>query len=242
MKLHIVGSSGTFPGQGRPAAGYLVEQGDTRIWCDAGPGTFMSLPLDSDLIDAVVISHRHPDHCSDLSAAYHAWSYSPQPRSGVPLMAPQSVWDHFCAFIGSDPGCFDFVPVRGGDEAQIGEIAIEFADADHSVPAVGCRFEAGGKVLYYTGDTGPGGDWLNSAEGADLMLCEASYQEATKDVDYPKHLSAMEAGQLARDAGVKRLCITHIPPYLDPAVSVKEAEVTFGRPVALAVPGASLRV
>ncbi len=41
MRLHVVGSSGTFPAPGRPAAGYVVQQGETRVWCDAGPGTFM---------------------------------------------------------------------------------------------------------------------------------------------------------------------------------------------------------
>lgn len=58
MKLHVVGSSGTFPVAGRPASGYVIEQAGTRVWCDAGPGTFVGLPVDSYMIDALVISHQ----------------------------------------------------------------------------------------------------------------------------------------------------------------------------------------
>lgn len=242
MRLSIVGSSGTFPARGRPASGYLFELGSTRVWCDAGPGTFMSLPVDPDLIDAVVISHQHPDHCSDLTAAFHAWTYRPQPRDPVPLYAPQSVWDRLLAYIERDPACFDFVPVGTGDEARFGDISVSFVEMDHSVPTVGSRWDGNGRTLFYTGDTGPAGEWPDHAAGVDVLLSEASYQEATKNADYPYHLSAAEAGEIARRIGAGQLVLTHIPPYLDPSVSVAEAEAVFDRPVRLAVPGAGFDV
>lgn len=242
MRLHVVGSSGTFPAPGRPAAGYVVQQGDTRVWCDAGPGTFMTLPFESALIDAVVISHQHPDHCSDLTAAYHAWTYCPTPREPVPLYAPQSVWDRLVAFVDQEPPCFDFQPVWTGDIATIGDIEVRFFESDHSVPTVGTRWEAEGRTLFYTGDTGPAGDWVDHVRGVDVFLAEASYQEANKNPDYPHHLSAVEAAEIARGAGVGELVLTHIPPYLDSSVSVAEAEAVFDRPVRLAVPGTSLDV
>jgi ribonuclease BN (tRNA processing enzyme) len=242
MRVRVIGSSGTFPAPGRPASGYLVERGDTRVWCDAGPGTFMSLPVDSDLVDAVVISHQHPDHCSDLMAAYHAWTFRPSPRDPVPVFAPQAVWDHMVAFLERQPTCFDFEPVWTGDEAVVGDLRITFVEMDHSVPTVGSHWEGGGRTLFYTGDTGSGGEWQELASGVEMLLSEASYQEATKNQDYPQHLSAAEAGRIARAVGAKRLTLTHIPPYLDPSVSVAEAEEGFGRPVRLAVPGASFDV
>ena len=165
-----MGSSGTFPSHGRPASGYVIEQGSTRVWCDAGAGTYMSLPLDPDLIDAVVISHQHPDHCSDLTAAFHAWTYRPEPRDPVPLFAPQSVWDRLCEYIEQIPPCFDFNPVWTGDQAQIGDITVAFTEMDHSVPTVGSRWEANGRSLFFTGDTGPAGDWRELAAGVDLMI------------------------------------------------------------------------
>lgn len=242
MRVHVVGSSGTFPARGKPASGYLIERGSTRVLCDAGFGTFMSLPIDPDLIDAIVISHQHPDHCADLMAIYHAWTYRPDPRDPVPLYAPRVVWDRVCGFVEKEPACFDFNPVWTGDVAEIGELSVSFVEMDHSVPTVGSRWDGGGRTLFYTGDTGPGGRWHDLADGVDVLLSEASYQEVTKDAAYPHHMSAAEAGEVARGVGAGRLTLTHIPPYLDPSVSVAEAESTFDRPVALAVPRTSFEV
>lgn len=238
----MIGSSGTYPDRGRPASGYLIERGATRVWCDAGPGTFMTMPVDPDLIDAVVISHQHPDHCADLMAAYHAWTFRPEPREPVPLYAPQVVWDRLVGFLEKEPTCFEFTPVWTGDDVDIGELTVSFTEMSHSVPTVGSRWDGEGRTLFFTGDTGPDGEWVELAKGVDLLLSEASYQEATKDADYPHHLSAAEAGSIARRLGVGELALTHIPPYLDPSVSVAEAEREFDRPVVLAVPGGSLDV
>lgn len=242
MRVRVIGSSGTFPAQGHPASGYLIERGSTRVWCDAGFGTFMSMPVDPDLIDAVVVSHQHPDHCADVMAAFHAWTYRPEPREAVPLYAPQAVWDRLVGFLEKEPPCFEFTPVGDGDQITVGALEVSFAAMDHSVPTVGSRWDGEGRTLFFTGDTGPDGDWHELATDVDVLLSEASYQEATKNEDYPQHMSAAEAGEIARRIGAAKLVLTHIPPYLDPSVSVSEAEREFDRPVALAVPGTSFEV
>lgn len=231
---------------GRPASGYLIEQSGTRVWCDAGPGTFVELPVDSYMIDAVVISHQHPDHCSDLLTAFHAWTYCPEPRRGVPVYAPQAVWDRVSGFLDGGQGSrlgetFEFTPVWTGDVIEIGELSVSFVETDHSVPTVGSRWEADGRALFYTGDTGPKGNWQDMARDVDLMLSEAAYQERSDD-DYPHHLTSAEAGRIAREVQARRLVLTHIPPYLDVSRSVDEAERIFDRPVSVAMPGVSFDV
>lgn len=232
---------------GRPASGFLIEQGSTRVWCDAGPGTLVALPVQSDLVDAIVVSHQHPDHCADLFAAFHAWNYRPDPRRGVPVYAPQSVWDRVSLFLDKGPdsdlyATFDFHPVWTGDKVEIGEIMIEFTEMDHSVPTVGSRWEANNRTMFFTGDTGPAGEWRRLAHGVDVMLSEASYQGATEDKTFAHHLTAGEAGAIAREVEARRLVLTHIPPYLDPSKSVHEAELVFDRPVGLAVPGTTFDI
>lgn len=247
MKVHVVGSSGTFPAPGRPASGYVIEQGTTRVWCDAGPGTFTALPVDPDMIDAVVVSHQHPDHCSDLATAFHAWTYRPDPRTAVPLYAPQSVWDRLMLFLDKGPGseldrAFDFTAVREGDELDLGDLAVSFVEMDHPVPTVGSRWEGHNRTLFFTADTGPRGSWREAARGVDLMLSEAALQGSPGEKTVPHHLTAGEAGSIAREVGARRLALTHIPPYLDASKSIHEAEVAFDRPVILATPGASFDV
>ncbi len=120
-------------------------------------------------------------------------------------------------------------------EARIDDLRRE---ANRSpVPTGGSRWEASNRTLFFTADTGPAGAWRDQARGVDVLLSEASYQGAVENKEYPQHMTAGEAGQIARDIGAKKLVLTHIPPYLDPSRSVHEAELTFDRPVALAVPG-----
>lgn len=249
MNLTILGSSGTYPAAGRPASGYLVEQGATRILNDAGPGVFDALArtVDVDLVDAIVISHRHADHCSDLLALFHVWAYRPEPRRGVPLFAPATAVESITDFLGADQDhdfhrVFTITAVEGGEVAEVGDLEIRFAQTGHSVPNVAARYTGGHRAIVYTGDTGPGGDWPTLAEGADLLLTEATYQAGTANPGFPFHLTAAEAGAIARRQGVERLMLTHLPPELDPDRSVGEAEIAFDRPVALAVPGARHKV
>lgn len=246
MKVHVVGSSGTFPTPSNPASGYVIESGSTRVWCEAGPGTFTRLPVATDLIDAVFLSHRHPDHCTDILTAYHAWTFSPEPRSGIPLYANQDVFDHLAAFVGTDvDNLFEgtFVPhvVESGQTVVEGDLEISFVDVSHSVPGIGTRWVGDGRTLFYSGDTGPG-EWADNLGGVNTLLCEAALQGERDDGGRIRHLTAFEAGQIAREAGVDELVLTHIPPYMDVSISVAEAESVFGRPVGLAVPGTRIKV
>ena len=244
MRLDVIGSSGTYPTRGRPAAGYLISQNDTRIWCDAGPGTFVALPIDQALVTAIVISHEHPDHWLDVVTAFHAICYGPEPREGIPVFAPQATIERMLAVGGDDhfAKTFDFRPVGGGDNLTIGEIELSFVWSDHSVPTVASRWEANGRVLAYSADTGPGGEWEHVVADADLFLCEASYQGDLADYSYQHHLTSSLAGAIARRQHAKKLMLTHIPPHLDPTLSVNEAETSFDRPVELAVPGLHRKV
>jgi ribonuclease BN (tRNA processing enzyme) len=137
---------------------------------------------------------------------------------------------------------FDFHAMSGGDSVVIGEIRLTFAWTDHSVPTLGSRWEANGRVFAYSADTGPQGDWHDIAQGADLFLCEASYQGDLENYSYKHHLTAVLAGSIARAQNAKRLMLTHIPPYLDKTISVSEAEASFDRPVELAVPGTNRKI
>lgn len=241
MRLTVLGSSGTYPAPGRPASGYLIEQGATRIWCDAGPGTLMALPVDFSLVDAVFVSHRHPDHCLDIIVASHVLAFGPEPRFGVPLYGPESALESLVGFVdgGRVKEVFDLRPLADSDVVEVGELGLEVAITDHSVPTFASRWSSADRTLCYSADTGPRGSWMRLAQDADLFLCEASYQGEPGIEEYPHHLTAGEAGTIAREAGASRLMLTHIPPHRDPARSVIEAEARFDRPVMLAVPGAT---
>jgi ribonuclease BN (tRNA processing enzyme) len=55
-------------------------------------------------------------------------------------------------------------------------------------------------------------------------------------------MSAREAAVRARDAGVKRLVLTHLVPGSDPEAHRAEAEVAYGGPVEVALPGCTFTI
>lgn len=249
MKLTVLGSSGGCPGKGNPASGYLIQHGSTTIWCDAGSGTFMSLMehVDPAAIDAVLISHAHTDHCADLIAFFGYMAYGPSGEIPVPVYLPPGTVEPLAAFVRADGDhvfhmTFDFNTVSGGSAATVGEISLTFADAHHPVRTLSTRFEAGGRSLAYSADTGPGGGFPALSSGADVMLCEATLQGERTPFVYEYHLTAAEAGALARKAGVGRLILTHLSPTLDTRRSLTEAATTYGTEPELAMPGLEIEV
>lgn len=244
MRLDVLGSSGTYPAAGQPASGYLLSHGTTRILCDAGFGTFAELTrrMEPDRLDAVVLSHRHPDHCIDFLALHHALAYGPYDRIGLPVYCAPGLAPRLAEFVGAGEGhsfhkVFDFHEVGETNHVIVGTFDLRFAVAAHSVPTIATRFEAGSRTLTYSADTGPGGGFPGLARGSNVMLCEASIEGERDDHHFIHHLTATEAGQIAQDAAVETLILTHLPPSLDKAQSVADAREVFGGTVELATPG-----
>lgn len=244
MRLRVLGSNGTYPTPGRPCSGYLVEAGGARVMLDAGPGTLAALQEAgaAGALDALVVTHAHPDHCSDVFHLFNLLRFGPAARQGLPIFAPEGVAAALGAFLGAGEGhafdrVFDWRTVGPGDAARVGPLDLAFAVTHHQLPTLAVSVAAEGRRLVYSADTGPGGDLPALAAGADLLLCEATLQDGPGGEGWPYHLSARQAGILAREAGVGRLLLTHLAPMLDPARSVAEAAEAFGGRVEWAAPG-----
>ena len=95
-------------------------------------------------------------------------------------------------------------------------------------------------TLAYSGDTGPCPEAMDLARGADLFLCEASYQDASEQAYF--HMSARQAAEHAAAGAAGRLVLTHLIPGLDPEVSREEAVSAFDGPVEVATAGAIFEV
>jgi ribonuclease BN (tRNA processing enzyme) len=130
---------------------------------------------------------------------------------------------------------FEFRRLRGAFE--VGPFRITPAEVDHPVPAFAFRIEVAGRVLAYTGDTGPTEALLEIARGADLLLAEASFRDED-DNPASLHLTGVEAGALAAKAAAKRLVLTHVPPWHDASGMLAEAAAAYDGPAELAVAGA----
>ena len=91
MRLTVVGCSGSYPGPESAASCYLVEaEHDGRTWrvlLDLGSGALGPLHRFTDplALDAILLSHLHPDHYFDISGLFVMWRYHPDgPRPRLP--------------------------------------------------------------------------------------------------------------------------------------------------------------
>lgn len=112
-----------------------------------------------------------------------------------------------------------------------------FMPTEHPLPCYAAAVEFQGKRIVYTADTGWTARLVPFLRGADLLLCEASLQEADAAYAAAGHLTAGQAGELAQQAGVRKLALTHFWPEYNLAVTKQEAQRAFDGVVDLAAEG-----
>lgn len=251
MRLTVVGCSGSYPGPDSPASCYLVEApGDGRTWrllLDLGNGALGALHryVDPLAVDAVALSHLHPDHCLDLCGFYVMRKYHPRgPQPRIPVWGPAGTADRLARAydLPPTPGMsreFDFRTFDG--TFRVGPLEVEPVPVTHPVSAFALRVTAGGRTLTYSGDTGVCDELERAAHRADLFLVEASFVEGGHNPPH-LHLTGREAGEVATRAGARRVLVTHIPPWHDRERVLAEATAGYAGVVGLAEAGATYDV
>jgi ribonuclease BN (tRNA processing enzyme) len=252
MRLTVVGCSGSIAGPTSSASCYLLEsehEGRTwRILLDLGSGALGALQrfVDPLTIDAVLVSHLHPDHYFDISGLYVLWKYHPDgARPPIPIFGPKGIAKQSARAYGlrKEPGMsaqFDFREYDG-QPIELGPFTIHAERVVHPITAYGMRVESGGGVLAYSGDTGPCRELVDLASGADLLLAEAAFVE-TEDNPVDLHLTGKQAGAAAAAAGAGRLVLTHIPPWHDSATCLAEAREQYDGPLEAAATGSTYTI
>jgi ribonuclease BN (tRNA processing enzyme) len=242
LTLTVLGASGSYPGPGAACSGYLVQGGGVAIALDLGPGTLANLQEHIAIadLDAIVLSHSHPDHWLDLGVLATAlkWGLG---REGLPVYGTAETRTKADALLDGLAPTFAWTDVDAASTIVVGPIELRFSATVHYVPTLACRVALDGAALAYSADTGPGWSFAAFGEPIDLAICEATH-DAGRECEGTMHLSGRQAGALARDAGVGRLVVTHVSPGTDPEVVRAEAEAAFGAPVALAVEHAHFEV
>jgi ribonuclease BN (tRNA processing enzyme) len=234
MRVTVLGKSPAWQDAGGACSGYLVQEGDFTLLLDCGNGVFGKLreAIDYLEVDAVILSHLHADHCFDVVTFSYALSVGP--RAGA--VHPQ---------LHVPPGARDTLRRLGGclgDETLIAG-AFAVAEYDSAVtlslgPFTVRLCEVPHFVVTFSADCRPNDELAVFAAGTDLLLAEATSVKAEGPMDQRGHLTAREAGELARVARAGRLVVTHFSDELDAEHVAAEATAGYGAPVQLAAEGA----
>jgi ribonuclease BN (tRNA processing enzyme) len=240
MRLTVLGSSASYAGAGRACAGYLVEGGGARVLFDLGNGTLANLGrvIDPLTLDAVFISHGHPDHYLDLFGLQALLRYAPEgPAPQMRVFAPEDLLGRAACLLDSH-GRLEFAEafamgaLAHGIPLRVGDMLVTPREVDHEGVTFALVAEADDRRLCYTSDTRSGAAVLSAARGADLLLADATLPES--HAGRAPHMTAAEAGALAAEAGVSTLVVTHLWPTTPRHAILDDARAAFTGEVHLA--------
>ena len=234
MRLTVLGCAGTHTAPGRMCSSYLVEHDGYRLLLDCGNGSLGNLLTVSDVaeVDALLISHLHPDHFADLYGIYYALRFHPSGPGQIPVYAPAGAEEFVTQLLpGESARTFGqrcpMTVVAPGQRLELGPLTVTLHRSFHPIETLASRVEAGGRVLAYSADSAPSADVVACAAGADLFMCDASWLETDRPFDDGVHCTGLDAGRMAAQAGAAQLLVTHVYPDHDPGLAVEEARSVF---------------
>ena len=241
LTVTVLGCSGTYPGPDDACSGYLVRSPGATVVVDLGAGALANLQRHVELgdVDAVVLSHEHPDHWLDVPLLRNALRYV-LGLADLPVYGTAGTLRQARVLISELEPTLRWHTITGGSAVEIGDLQVRFSTTDHPVETLAVRVDRGDRSLLYSADTGAA--WRGDGVRGDIdtFLCEASF--APEEEGRHQHLSARQAGALAATVGARRLVLTHVPPGIDPAEQRRLASATYRGPIDLAATGATFAV
>jgi ribonuclease BN (tRNA processing enzyme) len=240
MKLTILGSGTCVPSLRRSAPGYLLEVSDRQIIVECGNGTLRQLERAGKgykEIDAILITHTHPDHFSDLLAILHALMGTPgfTREKGLSIIGPpgfKRTYECCITSILRKPKTFTVDVKEAEGKIDLGYLHVLTTKTIHSENSIAYRFEGEGKSVVFTGDCDYDERLVALSMNAGLLVIDCSFPNALK---VSGHLSAKECGVVARKAKVGRVLLSHIyPTHIPEDERLRECRAEYEGEVLLA--------
>lgn len=247
LTLVPVGIGASYSAPGEAQSCHLVRGGGRSVAVDMGSGTLnrlMDVMAPEDL-DAVIVTHLHPDHCVDLMALRVYMVWGPGRGRRLRVIGPPGLRERLVDFSGSEgwDGAFAFEELAaGGGEVELGgDVVVTHREVPHLPPTHAVRFDHGGAAICLGADCAPNDALPELAAGCDLLVCECSFGAEAVPEGLP-HLNGRAAGAMAAAAGAGRLLLVHGQPEFDRRDAVAQAAAEFGGPVRWARQGAEVAV
>ena len=242
MNVTVIGAGPSYTNrQGATGAAYLVEAADTAILLDLGQGSFprLTAAIEPSRLDAVVVSHLHPDHFIDLVPLRLYLTYEFDPPRRVRVLGPAGLADRIDA-VHARPGftaeALDCVQLGAGGR-EIGGVAVESRLVTHTEESYATRLSLPDRPgLVYSGDCGVAEDLAPLIRPGDTLLVEISFGVGPVPPG-AGHLDAPAIARLARETGPGQIMLTHLQMGFDPDEAIRVVAEATPAPVRLVEPG-----
>lgn len=236
MEFTVIGSWGGYPKADGASSGYLLEHEGFHLLIDCGSGVLAKMQnfLQPEDLDAVIISHYHPDHIADIGVLQHArliQGFLGKKTDTLPIYGHSLDQQEFAKLTYKD--ITKGVAYNPNTILSAGPFKVRFLKTNHPVPCFAMRIEAGGKTILYTADTSYKEELEVFSENADLLVCECNLY-GHQNGKNAGHMTSLDAGTLAARANVKNLLLTHLPHYGELQQLKEEAAKKYGGPIAIA--------
>jgi ribonuclease BN (tRNA processing enzyme) len=241
VEVQVLGSGGPEVQDKRASSSYVVwRDGKASVLIDAGGGSslrFGESGAQMEDLEAILLSHLHIDHTSDLPALLKS-SYFGERKNPLPIFGPAGNADFpaTTVFIADlfDParGAYRYLSrfLSGQDDgyrlqphnvrlaahevrtvSTSDGITISSASVIHgSVPALAWRVDVDGRSVVFSGDTnGDNGNLQILAREADVLVAHNSIPEGAEGTPRALHMPPSVIGAIARSANVHRLVLSH---------------------------------
>jgi ribonuclease BN (tRNA processing enzyme) len=250
MRATVLGGCGAWPEAGRAASGFLVEHDGFVVALDLGYATLPNLLkiVPPERLDAVLITHAHPDHCADLHPLHRARRMRADSLPPLRVFCTDGVMDRIEGLEGREDleELRDSIDVRVLEPAksfEVGPWLVSNRFLPHWVPNAGLRLEADGRSIVYTGDTGPSEEIVELARDATLLISDATWPGDAPSARMAKYdLTASAAAKYAARAGAERLLLSHFWPGTERTHSAEAAAAQFDGQVLTADEGLTIEL
>jgi ribonuclease BN (tRNA processing enzyme) len=248
LQLDVLGAGPAYTDRpGAAGAAYLLRAGSTAIVLDLGQGAFprLAAQLEPSSLDAILVSHLHPDHFIDLVALRHYLRWEFRPARHVRVIAPDGLETRLDA-LHDEPGfmaaSLDVEPIQLG-VVDIGALRVEAARVTHTADSHAFRVStAPGSVgLVYSGDCGRAEDLDALMREGDVLLTEVSFGPGPVVHD-ALHLDGPAVGALAARTGAGRVLLTHLQMGFDQAATAASVAAAYRGPIDFVEPGARFTI
>lgn len=258
LELIVLGSGGPRSAGRAGSSYLISATGVPRMLVDLGPGAIVRLGetgLSSDQLDTVLLTHLHIDHSGDLPAFVKSQDLKADSAIQIRIIGPSArgAYPSTSAFVSrlfGTEGAFAYLPgfrlplkltatdlaaeleapprpVEGVLPLHVTHIAVDHGD----VPALAYRIDHGGRSIVVSGDLASKRTRLvELAHGADVLVYDAAVLDppGSPAALYELHTPPKRIGEVARDASVGLLLLSHIPPASEEHADEMLASVRAG--------------